>query len=277
MKKAVHITRDVEETVSQVKDQAKNWASPQVDAVRHWAEHTCPKVQGGLRKAAQVTADGVATVTPKIQEGLEKFGPKFSEAVDNAAPKLADTLEKTTPALQNAKDKVVEMYLPKFSDKLGETAQAVSKALDGAALDRAVENTSSFVNDAATPAINKAMDKASDAISPAVKHGRQAAKEARKTAGQAAKETTAQFKRQQRKATGGSARKGWLVFGMVSAAVAAAVALWRASRPVEDPWKTPEPVRELSEKAESVGSDLKDAAEETKETLKNKVDSFDNS
>jgi len=37
-------------------------------------------------------------------------------------------------------------------------------------------------------------------------------------------------------------QRGWLVFGVVAAAVAAGVAAWKASKPVEDPWKTPSPV-----------------------------------
>jgi len=36
--------------------------------------------------------------------------------------------------------------------------------------------------------------------------------------------------------------RGLLIFGVIAAAVAAGVAAWKASKPVEDPWKTPAPV-----------------------------------
>jgi cytoskeletal protein RodZ len=46
-------------------------------------------------------------------------------------------------------------------------------------------------------------------------------------------------KRQQEQAKKG---KGWLIVGIIAAAVTAGVAAWRASKPVEDPWRTPAPV-----------------------------------
>jgi len=36
--------------------------------------------------------------------------------------------------------------------------------------------------------------------------------------------------------------RGFLIFGVIAAAVAAGVAAWKASKPIEDPWKTPAPV-----------------------------------
>ena len=39
-----------------------------------------------------------------------------------------------------------------------------------------------------------------------------------------------------------SRKKGLLIFGLVAAGVTAGVAAWRASQPVEDPWKKPEPL-----------------------------------
>jgi hypothetical protein len=37
-------------------------------------------------------------------------------------------------------------------------------------------------------------------------------------------------------------KRGLLIIGVITAAVAAGVAAWKASKPVEDPWKTPAPV-----------------------------------
>jgi hypothetical protein len=37
-------------------------------------------------------------------------------------------------------------------------------------------------------------------------------------------------------------KRGLLIVGVIAAAVAAGVAAWKASKPVEDPWKTPAPV-----------------------------------
>ena len=53
----------------------------------------------------------------------------------------------------------------------------------------------------------------------------------------AAKNSAKEYAKQQKKAQGG--HKGLLVLGLLVAGGVAGVAAWRASRPVQDPWKTP--------------------------------------
>ncbi|MCB8799015.1 hypothetical protein LJD40_26190, partial [Escherichia coli] len=141
--------------------------------------------------------------------------------------------------LQNAKDKVVGEYFPLISDKLGDAATAVGKALDSAN-----QNVTEYVSETVAPAAEKAASQASSAVAPTLKQGRRAASKARKAAEQAAKEAAAQLKREQK--SSGKGGRGWLVFGVFAAAIAAGVAVWRASRPVEDPWKTPVPVNDFA-------------------------------
>ena len=53
--------------------------------------------------------------------------------------------------------------------------------------------------------------------------------------------------------------RGLLIFGIIAAAVAAGAAAWKASQPVEDPWKTPAPVTPAPVPATTV-NEVKDAA-----------------
>ena len=53
----------------------------------------------------------------------------------------------------------------------------------------------------------------------------------------AARNSAKEYAKKQKKAQGGN--KGLLILGLIAAGAVAGVAAWRASRPVQDPWKTP--------------------------------------
>jgi type II secretory pathway pseudopilin PulG len=244
VKKADRISHNLEEALTSGVKTAREWATPRVETARVWVaphvetaqvwagprvetalgwavpklekglETASPKVQESLRKAAHATAEGVATVTPKIQESLDKLAPRIAEVIDGAAPKIQGRLDKATPALATAKEKVVGLYLPALSDKFGVAAEAVSKALDSAQSPEQVE-----------------------LIVAKLTGNKKAIAKAQKAAAEAAKQAAEQARREQRR--GG---KGWLIFGVIAAAGAAGVAAWKASQPVEDPWKSPAPV-----------------------------------
>jgi gas vesicle protein len=230
---------------------AQTWAQPHVETAYGWAkprwekglETAGPALQDTVRKASEGISGGIAVVTPKIQDSLDKVGARITEVIDETAPKIQGTMDKATPALNSAKLKVVDDYLPALSNKLGEAADTASRSLASATVH---------------PAVEKAVVK--------VTGDKKAVKNAQKrlvaATAQASKDLTKSKKR--------SSGKGWLVFGIISAAIVAVVAAWRASKPVEDPWKTPAPLKtatpapvssQKSQEAKEVVAAIKEAAD----------------
>ncbi|MFJ5862247.1 hypothetical protein ACIQCM_12560 [Pseudarthrobacter sp. NPDC092439] len=231
MKKSDRIARDLELSVTHAVENAREWATPRVEAAVDWAvprlqqgiDTASPKIQEGLKTAAHNLADGVATVTPRIQDGLAHLAPKINDAVEGASPRLHEALDKATPVILNARDRVVVEYLPRLSDQIGQASTVVHRTL---------ENTPAHVDAVA--------QKLGDVgLIHALQEQAQAAgtqlKAAAAEAGRAANLQLAEPAKPK--------KRGWLVFGVIAAAVAAGVAAWKASKPVEDPWKTPSPVK----------------------------------
>ena len=172
--------------------------------------------------AAHNLADGVATVTPRLQDGLAQLAPKIHDAVEGATPRLHEALDKAAPVIAQARDRVVEEYLPKLSDQIGHASEAVHRTLEGA------------------PAhVDAVAQKLADS---GVVHSLQgqaqtAGTQLKAAAHEAAKAVGVEIAQPQNPKS-----RGLLIFGIIAAAVAAGVAAWKASKPVEDPWKTPAPV-----------------------------------
>ncbi len=249
MKKNAPVTHELEDVVAGV-NVIRDWATPRVDAAYEWAkprvekgiESAGPALQQTYRKAAEGISGGISTVTPKIQGGIDKVGPKISQVIDDTTPKIQGTLDKAAPAINSAKGKVVDDYLPALSTKLGEAADSASRTLAGVTVPPAVEKTvTKLTGDKKT------------------------VKNAQKRLAAAAKQTAKDLKKNQRRKSG----KGWLVFGVIVAAIVAGIAAWRASKPVEDPWKTPAPIKATpapvssvkSEEAKEVIANIKEAAD----------------
>jgi len=227
MKKTVNSARDLEQGVTQGIEQARDWAAPRVEAAVNWAvpriqqglESASPKIQEGLKSAAHNLADGVATVTPRLQEGLAHLGPKIHDAVEDASPRIQEALDKTTPALATARDKVVGEYLPLLSEQLGKASEAVHHGLE-----QAPEQIDAVARRFAdSPVVNQLQEQASEL-----------GQQGRQIASAAADAATKELGKPQK-----SKKRGLLVFAVIGAAVAAGVAVWKASRPTQDPWKVP--------------------------------------
>ncbi len=204
---------------------ARGWAIPYVGAAYGWTkprwdkgvQTASPMIQESMRKAATGVSTRYATVSPLIQERLDQVGPRITQVIDTTTPRVQETLGKAGPALTSAKGKVVDGYIPALSYKLGEAADSASRSVAGATIPPSVASMVTRVT-----GDKKAARNAQKAF---VAAGLQASKELKK--------------RQQEQAKKG---KGWLIVGIIAAAVTAGVAAWRASKPVEDPWKTPAPV-----------------------------------
>ncbi|OMH23320.1 hypothetical protein BKD30_13360 [Tersicoccus phoenicis] len=191
-------------------DGALKWA---VSRVQAGIDTASPAVQGAAQRAGHELADGVASLTPKLQRSLGAVGPRISSAVDTAGPKLQKQLDRATPALNSARDKVVGDYIPAAQLKLGDVAALAAKKLG------AVQTPEQL-----------------DLIVAKLTGDKKAMKKAQKALVDAAKTTSKKAKR-----SSGKTGKGWLVLGALAAAAVAGVSAWRASQPVEDPWKTPQP------------------------------------
>ncbi len=204
---------------------ARGWATPYVGAAYGWGkprwdkgvQTATPRIQESMRKAATGVSGGFATVTPIIQERLDRVGPRITQVIDTTTPRVQETLGKAGPALTSARGKVVDDYIPALSYRLGEAADAASRSVAGADIPPSVTSVVTRMT-----GNKKAARNAQKAL---VAAGLQASKELKK--------------RQQSQSKKG---KGWLILGIIAAAVTAGAAAWRASKPVEDPWKTPVPV-----------------------------------
>ncbi|WP_247827587.1 hypothetical protein [Arthrobacter antioxidans] len=232
---------------------AREWATPRVDAAYEWAkprwekgiETAGPALQDSVRKASEGIsggiAGGIAVVAPKIQDGIDKVGPRISQVIDDTTPKIQGTLDKAAPALNSAKVKVVDDYLPTLSTKLGDAADTASRSLASAHV---------------PPAVEKAVIR--------ITGDKKAVKKAQKRLVAATLQASKDLKKSQRRNKG----KGWLIVGIVLSAIVAGVAVWRASKPVEDPWKTPAPIKaapapvssEKTREANEVVTSIKEAA-----------------
>ncbi len=204
---------------------ARGWATPYVGAAYGWTkprwdkgvQTATPRIQEGMRRAATGVSGGFATVTPVIQERLDRVGPRITQVIDTTTPRVQETLGKAGPALTSARDKVVDGYIPALSYRLGEAADSASRSVASAEIPPSVTSVVTRMT-----GNKKAVRNAQKAL---VAAGMQASKDLKK--------------RQQSQSKKG---KGWLIFGIIAAAITAGAAAWRASKPVEDPWKTPVPV-----------------------------------
>ncbi|MFW0773449.1 hypothetical protein ACLRGI_09785 [Paenarthrobacter nitroguajacolicus] len=231
MKKSDRIARELEQSVTASVDNARDWAAPRVEAAVNWAvpriqhgiDTASPRIQEGLKSAAHNLADGVAVVTPRIQDGLAHLAPKIHDVVEDATPRIQETLNKATPALGLARDKVVVEYLPKLSEQLGQASVAVHHVL---------ENAPAQVDAVAQRLVD------SGVVHSVQEQAQATGKQIKVVTDQASKAVSAALVKEQPKPK----KRGWLIVTVIAAAAAAGVAAWKASKPVEDPWKTPSPV-----------------------------------
>jgi hypothetical protein len=240
VKKSDRIARDLEQSVSTGVDSAREWAAPRVEAAVNWAvprlqqglDTASPKLQEGLKTAAQSLAGGVAVVTPRLQESLAHLAPRINDAAEGATPRLHVAVDKASPVIANARDLVVVEYLPRLSTGIGQASEAVHRTL---------ENAPVHVDALAQKLIDSGL----------VRNVQAQAQAAGKTA------SVKLGKPEQQKPK----HRGLLILGVLAAAAAAGVAAWRASKPVEDPWKVPTPVKPAPVSTPTVNEIFKDAAD----------------
>ncbi|KUG61264.1 MULTISPECIES: hypothetical protein [Kocuria] len=233
-KKAVAAQKAAE---SRVLDAGK-WASKEIGDL-------APRLQHGVEAGAAALAGGVATAGPKVQEGLgrahELSGSAKLKAAAVTAPVAAKAAKTAGPVAAKAADRASESRTAMQAKYAGAAALLAGKFAD-----------------ADTP-------EQLEAIVAKLTGDKKAVANAKKAAAKVAKD----YARQQKKAE--KSHKGLLLLGLLTAGGVAGVAAWKASRPVEDPWKTPaatsprvtaSPVAQQSTVAAGTGvqvDDVKDA------------------
>ncbi len=161
------------------------------------------KAQKSFNKAQKTTGKKAQHFAKVAEKQANQGAKKFEELQNTVAHKVQEQIEHATP--------VVEDAVAKARVKAGEFAAVAADKL----------------NDAEVPA-------QAEALAAKAGYDKKAVKKAQKQAVKAAKD----FSKQQKKANK-KRGKGLLITGLVAAAGVAAYAAYKASRPVEDPWKTP--------------------------------------
>ncbi|MGJ9426472.1 hypothetical protein ACHABX_11600 [Nesterenkonia halotolerans] len=199
---------------------ARDWTAPKLGAAADWAEGTyrksAPKVQDASGRALTAVNDGASVAGQKIKQYSSVAGGGIASQYDRLPPQARAEVAKVLAKYDTAKTQFTSEYVPETSARLGGYADKTAKLIHRAELD---------------PRVEKALIKATG--------DKKIVKKLRKSSERYAKGTAKALKKQQRS---NSRKKGLLIFGLVAATVTAGVAAWRASQPVEDPWKKPEPV-----------------------------------
>ena len=171
--------------------------------------HLGTKLQHGVETGASALATGVQSTGPYVQEGLGK------------AQDLSDTVKARG-------EKAAAAGAAAAAPLAAKAAQNTAKGRAAAQgkYDSAVAALAAKVADADT-------SDQFDALVTKLTGDKKTVKRIQKAARNSAKE----YAKKQKKAQGGN--KGLLILGLITAGAVAGVAAWRASRPVQDPWKTP--------------------------------------
>lgn len=185
---------------------AGKWASKEIGEL-------APKLQHSVEAGAAALAGGVATAGPKVQEGIGRAqglsGSAKLKAAAVTAPVAAKAAQTAGPVAAKAADRAADSRAAMQAKYAGAAALLAGKFAD-----------------ADTP-------EQLEAIVAKLTGDKKAVANAKKAASKVAKD----YAKQQKKAE--SSHKGLLVLGLLVAGGVAGVAAWKASRPVEDPWKTP--------------------------------------
>lgn len=171
--------------------------------------HLGTKLQHGVETGASALATGVQQSGPYVQEGLGK------------AQELGGTVKSRGEKAAAAGAAAAAPLAAKAAKNTEKGRQAAQAKYDGALAALAAKVADADTSDQF------------DALVTKLTGDKKTVKRIQKAARNSAKE----YAKKQKKAQGGN--KGLLVLGLIAAGAVAGVAAWRASRPVQDPWKTP--------------------------------------
>ncbi|MDO4253036.1 MAG: hypothetical protein Q4C74_07345 [Rothia sp. (in: high G+C Gram-positive bacteria)] len=176
----------------------------------------CRNKAAKAQKAAEKTLSKAENASGKKAEKLAKLYQDQAAKAHRFAEKQASRSSKKIESLQHSVSPAVEDMTNKARHKAGEVASAVAQKISDVEIPAQAEHL---------------IEKAGG--------NKKALKNAQKQAVKAAK---AYAKEQKKAARIGGGRKGLICLGLLATAALAGFAAYKASRPVEDPWKTPSSV-----------------------------------
>lgn len=201
-------------------ENALDWSAPKLGAAADWAESTyrknAPKVQDASVRTRDAVGANAAVAAEKAKDLAARATVGLESQYDRLSPQAKAEIDKVYAKYSGAKKQLTQDYVPAASAKLGGYADKTAELIHKAEID---------------PRVESALIKATG--------DKKIIKKLRRTSEKYAKQTAKTLKKQQRSR---SRKKGLLIFGLVAAGVTAGVAAWRASQPVQDPWKKPEPI-----------------------------------
>lgn len=173
----------------------------------------------------------IAELGEKLQHGVEAGATALASGVEATSPYVQDGLGKAQSFSEDARKRSEKAKAASVAAAAPLAAKAAKKTATGRAA--AQEKYSGAVAALAAKVADADTSDQFDALVTKLTGDKKTVKRIQKAAKNSAKE----YAKQQKKAQGG--HKGLLVLGLLVAGGVAGVAAWRASRPVQDPWKTP--------------------------------------
>lgn len=185
-----------------------------------------PRLQDGVRSGAISMAGGLHTAAPYIQQGAARAKGTTSQLRNRAAIGAA----KAAP------------QVAKMTAKVAPVGAAVKATPQAARALKTANDGKNAVSERYNAAAAQLAQRFADAETPEQLNAaivrltgdKKAVKNAQKAAARVAKDYGKQQKKSQ-----GSGGRGVLVLGLVVTGLIAGAAAFKASRPVQDPWKTP--------------------------------------
>ena len=200
------------------------------------------KAQKKAHAANKAAESKVVNAGDWLSAEIGEIGEKLQQSVEAGASALASGVEATTPHVQEGLGKV--QNLSEDAKKRSEKAKAASAAAAAPLAAKAAKKTAggrAAAQEKYSGAVAALAGKVADAETSdqfdALVAKLTGDKKTVKRIQKAAKNSAKDYAKQQKKAQGG--HKGLLVLGLLVTGGVAGVAAWRASRPVQDPWKTP--------------------------------------
>ena len=195
------------------------------------ADHARKNTESKVVSAGDWLSSEIGELGEKLQQGVQAGASALANGVEATGPYVQDGLGKVQDFGGDVKQRGEKVKAAGVAAAAPVAAKAATKTAKGRAV--AQDKYSGAVAALASKVADADTSDQFDALVAKLTGDKKTVKRIQKAAKNSAKE----YAKQQKKAQGG--HKGLLVLGLLVAGGVAGVAAWRASRPVQDPWKTP--------------------------------------
>lgn len=203
---------------------------------------------GKKRQAKKAQKKAQKRIDASVKQTKDWAAPKVEGALTWAETNFGDTLDNAQKFTADAVDKLQNDVWPEAAGKAASAANKAAAAIGDAELPDSVHS-----------AVTK------------VTGDKKKAKKLQKAAEDYAKSAEKKLKKESKK---GKSKK-WLVLGVVVAAGGASYAVYKLSKPVEDPWKnpTPQPLKQNTPAASKPAAHVADKPAESEEKAEDAAES----